>query len=73
MLGFFDTLIEFIQIAWNYFLNTITGLFTAITTLFSSVSSATFLAGQMPWFISSSFLIALFLVVINYIIGRSNQ
>lgn len=73
MLNFFDTLIEYIQIIWSFFLNMITGLFTAFTTLFSSVSNATMIAGHMPWFISSSFFIVIFIVIINYIIGRSNQ
>lgn len=73
MLNFFNTLIEYIQIIWSFFLNIITGLFSAITTLFNSVSSAIMLSGYMPWFITSSFFIAIFIVVINYIIGRSNQ
>lgn len=73
MLSFFSTIIEYIQIAWSFFLNTITGTFTAITTLVSGVSTVSLVAASMPWFLGSSFLISIFIVIINYIIGRSNQ
>lgn len=73
MFGFFDTIIEYIQIIWSFFLNTITGLFTAITTLATSVGTATLLAGYMPFFVSASFYIAIFIVILNYIVGRQNQ
>lgn len=73
MFGFFDTIIEFIQIAWSFFLNSITSLFTAITTLITSTATTTTLSGNMPWFISTSCILSLFILVINYIIGRSNQ
>ena len=73
MLSFFSTIIEYIQIIWSFFLNTITGTLTAITTLVSGVATASVVASSMPWFLGSSYLICIFVVVINYIIGRSNQ
>lgn len=73
MLNFFDTIVEYIQIIWSFFLNLVTGLFSAVTTLVTGVSNAVLLSAYVPWFITSSFLISIFIVVVNYLIGRDNR
>lgn len=73
MLSFFQTIIEYIQIIWSFFLNMITGLVTAFGTLFGAVGTALTLSGYVPWFVSTSFIISIFIVIVNYLIGRDNQ
>lgn len=73
MLNFFDTLIEYIQILFNFVVTMITGLINAFTTLFNAIGNVITVAGYVPYFITSSIFISLFVVVINYLIGRSNQ
>ncbi len=73
MLNFFDSIIEYFQWIASFFVTMIQGLVNAFTTLFGSISNVIMAAGYVPFFISSSVFISLFVVVINYIIGRSNQ
>jgi hypothetical protein len=73
MLNFFEAIIEYIQLIWTYFLNIITSLFGAIATLVGSVTYAVTIAGYMPWFLGTAFFSILTVVLLNYLIGRSNQ
>lgn len=73
MLNFFEMIWEYIQIAFNFVLTLITSLINAITTLVTSIPLLFTLSGFMPFFITSSMMIAIAIVIINYIIGRSNQ
>lgn len=73
MLNFVESLWEYLQVIFNFFITMITGLINAFTTLLNGISNVIIVAGYVPFFISSSIFISLFIVVINYIIGRSNQ
>lgn len=73
MLNFFDTLIEYVQIVFQFFLNLINSLIHAVAVMTSSASLVVTLVGYMPYFISTAILIGLSVVVVNYLIGRSNQ
>jgi hypothetical protein len=73
MLNFFEALIEYVQLAWTYFLNLITSLFGALATLYGSITTAVALAGVMPWFLGTAFFSVMTIVIVNYIIGRGNQ
>lgn len=73
MLNFFDSVIEYFQWIGSFFVTMVQGLINALTTLFNSIANVIMVAGYVPFFISSSIFISLFVVVINYIIGRSNQ
>lgn len=73
MLNFFDSMIEYIQLAWQFFLNLITSLFSAMATLSTSIASLAALPPLMPWFLGSCYFVAIAVVIVNYIIGRSNQ
>lgn len=70
MANFFTTLIDYIQLAWGYFLNVINTILTAFLTLYQST---TFLDSALRWFpafLGTSTIIVIAIIVIKFIIGR---
>lgn len=72
MLNFFDVLIEYIKFAFDMLLGTVGALLGAVETLGFAIVIINNLWRSMPYFISSSFVLCIVVVVVNYLIGRDN-
>lgn len=73
MWNFFDTLIEYVKLFFDFVVGIIEGLAGALETLATGVASTLTVIGIAPQFLSTSALIALSIVVVNYVIGRDNS
>lgn len=70
MFEFFDQILGFILVVWQFLHNIITGLLTAIDMLEVAVGLPPLLVGFMPTVIGASMMIFVSIFVIKFIIGR---
>lgn len=72
MLNFFQTIIEYIQIIWEFFLNIINSLLTLFTTLLMAATVPVSVAGLMWPPIGTCVLAITGFSIVKMIVGRSN-
>lgn len=70
MLNFFDSVIEFLQVAWNFIVNLIQSLLSAIFYVTQAVGVSTGILAYMPAFIAGCGLAVVAIGVIKFLIGR---
>lgn len=70
MFDFFDTVIEYISLAWEFLSNLVTSLITALTLTVTSVGTVSVLAGFMPSIIGSCIVVFFAIAVTKFIVGR---
>lgn len=73
MLDFFSTLITYISLVWDYFLNFIKILLQAILTLAQVVTVPQFILSHMPPLIATSVIIVSGVAVFKLILGWSGE
>lgn len=70
MFQFFDKIIGFFETAFQFFVNLIDGLISALGLVSSSITVTTMFSGFMPSLILSSFVIVFSISAIKFIVGR---
>ena len=71
-MSFFDTLISYIEIAWNFFLNIINSMFSLLTALLGATIVPPVVVTHMWGPIGACCLAVTGFAVIKMIVGRSN-
>lgn len=72
MLDFFGTVIGYIEMVWNFFLNFLQSLLTLLTALLQAVTLPSKLVYMAPSFMSASILAVGAIAALKLIIGRDN-
>lgn len=72
MLNFFDTVIEFIQLFWQFFVNQITGLLNLLTMVIGASMLPQVLVGYVFAPLSAAIVALTALGVIKIIVGRNS-
>ncbi len=72
MLDFFETVIGYIEMVWDFFLNLINSLLTLITTLVSAVLLPPAVAVMVPSFLAASVTAVAGIAICKLVIGRDN-
>lgn len=72
MLNFFETVIEYIELGWNFFLNFLQSLLTLLVALLQAVTLPSKLAYMAPSFMSACILAVGAIAALKLIIGRDN-
>ena len=72
MLNFFDTVIEYIQLVWQFFVNLITGLLNLLTMVIGASMIPQVLVGYVFAPLSAAILALTALGVIKIIVGRDS-
>lgn len=70
MFAFFDSVVNFFTMIWDFIVNTVNGLFTLLKVLASTAQLSAVLPGQLPAIIASCVLMVVSLGVIKLIVGR---
>ena len=66
-------IVEYIRMIFDFIMNIIESLISAIGVLSASVQTLILMLGYLPSFLGASVTIVLTVVILNYLIGRSNQ
>ena len=72
MLNFFDTVVEYIELVWSYFLNLVTSLLNLLTMVVGATTIPQVLLGYVFAPLGSAMLALTALGVIKIIVGRSS-
>lgn len=72
MLSFFDTIIEYITLVWQYFVNMITGLLNLLTMVIGASMVPQVLTGYVFAPLSAAIFALVALGVIKIIVGRDS-
>lgn len=70
LFDFFGTIGDYVVLLVSFVINTIKGLFLALTTIVSGLSFTSGLAASMPAFLSTCFFTFVAIFVTKFIIGR---
>lgn len=70
MFEFFDQILSFLTMVWQFFVNLVTNLIVLISAVTSAVRLPMELSVLMPMFIGTSMLIAVSVWVVKLILGR---
>lgn len=70
MFDFFDKILGFIEVIWDYFLNLIESLAMAVYFVGNSVNFTTYLVPFMPAIIGSAIVVFVAIYLIKFLIGR---
>ena len=66
-------IVEYIRMIFDFIMNIIESLISAIGVLSASVQTLILMLGYLPSILGASVTIVLTVVIVNYLIGRSNQ
>lgn len=72
MLSFFESLMEYIDLAWGVFLNFLNSLLGILSVLAGAMASPTIIAGYVWGPLGTCVLAVWALSVVKFILGRSN-
>lgn len=72
MLDFFETVVGYIEMVWDFVLNLINSLLTLITTLVSAVLLPPAVAVMVPSFLAVSVTAVAGIAICKLVIGRDN-
>lgn len=72
-MGFFDTIISYIEQAWSFVSNLLTSLITLFTTIAGAVTLPAVLVGYMPEFLGACILAVGAIGIIKLVVGRDNS
>ena len=72
MLSFFESLMEYVELAWSVFLNFLNSLLGILSLLASSMTTPTLIAGWVWGPIGTCVIAVWSLSVVKFIFGRSN-
>lgn len=72
MLGFFDTIVQYIELVWQFFLNLVTGLANLLTMVVGASLIPQVLTGYVFAPLSAAILALTALGVIKIIVGRDS-
>lgn len=72
MLDFFETVVGYIEMVWDFVLNLINSLLTLITTLVSAVLLPPAVAVMVPSFLAASVTAVAGIAICKLVIGRDN-
>lgn len=67
---FFDTVLSFFEMAFNFVWTIISSLISAIGVIGSSLSFGYAFVGFMPTFLATSFFVFLFIYLVKFFVGR---
>lgn len=70
MFAFFDKIIGFLEMLWDFFVNLVEGLITALAAIANIATLPALLALYMPTIITTGVIICISFAVIKFIIGR---
>lgn len=70
MFDFFDKILGFVEIIWDYFINLIESLAMAVYFVGTSVSFTTYIVPFMPAIIGSAIVVFMAIYLIKFLIGR---
>ena len=73
MLNFFDTVVTYIQMVWEYFTNMLSALINTIKVLLTAVILPQSILGYLPGIIGSSLIIVSGVAVAKLILGWSGE
>lgn len=72
MLNFFETIIGYVELIWNFFLNLLQSLLTLLVALLQALTLPNKLVMFAPSFMAASILAVGAIAAIKLIIGRDN-
>lgn len=69
-MNFFDGIISYIELAWEFFLNTLHSISTSLNLLRNSLTHIVDIIGFYPAILSASAIIVIGIIVVKFVIGR---
>lgn len=70
-MGFFQTILEYIQLFFNFVFGMVKSLYAGVALIFSSLAFNNVFVGFMPTFLGSCFVVVLGIFLVRFFIGRS--